>query len=109
MRICFGHQKVRLTKTYDGMNYLHDHLAKWTEAYGAKPQPEWVHLFCHTLEVIPMNWYLETKLRHGTKEWVVLHQGFLMRFCFEDGFKSIDEAFQEVKTTILGSSRYNST
>jgi len=78
-----------------------NHLAKWTKVYGAKPQPEWVHLLCHTLDVIPMNWYLEMELRHGTEEWEVLKQGFLMTFTFVDGFECIDEALQEVKASIF--------
>lgn len=86
MRVCFGHLKVRLTKKYDGRNDPRDHLAKWTEVYGAKPKPEWVHMFCHTFDVIPMNWYLEMKLHHGTEEWDILHQGFFLTFSFEDGF-----------------------
>ena len=92
----FGHPQVRLTEKHDGRNDLHNHLAKWTEAYGAKPQLEWVHLFYHTLDVILMNWYLEMEL-HGTEELDVLHQVFLMTFNFEDGFESIDDALQEVK------------
>ena len=51
----------------------------------------WMHLFCHILDVIPMNWYLETKLRHDTEEWDILRQGFLMTFNFKDGFECIDE------------------
>lgn len=65
---------------------------KWTKAYGMEPQLEWVHLFCHTLDTIPMNWYLEMQFCHGTMEWDILREGFLMTFSFEDGFKSIDEA-----------------
>jgi len=45
MRISFGHPKVRLTEKYDWRNDPHDHLAKWIDIYGAKPQLEWVHLF----------------------------------------------------------------
>jgi len=67
-------------------------LAKRTQAYGEKPQPKWVHLFCHTLDAIPMNWYIETEFCHGTGEWDVLREGFMMTFSFEDGFHSIDEA-----------------
>jgi len=70
-------------------------------AYGEKPQPEWVHLFCHTLDVIPMNWYIEIELRHGTGEWDVLHEGLLMTVSFEDGWDSIDEVLQEVKVAIF--------
>ena len=69
--------------------------------YRAKPQPKWVHLFCHTLNVIPMNWYLEMELHHGTEEWDFLGQGFFMTFNFKDGFESINESLQEVKTTIF--------
>jgi len=57
-----------MTEKYDGKDDLYAHLAKWAQDYGTKPQSEWVHLFCHTLDVIPMNWYLETELCHGSVE-----------------------------------------
>lgn len=44
-----------MTDKYDGKDDLSAHLEKWAKAYGAKPQPEWVDVFCHTLDVIPMN------------------------------------------------------
>ena len=49
-----------------------------------------------------MNWYIETELCHGTGEWDILREGFMMTFSFEDGFDSIDEALQEVKAAIFG-------
>jgi len=48
-----------------------------------------------------MNWYVETKLHHGTGESDILCEGFTMTFSFEDGFDSIDEVLQEVKATII--------
>jgi len=48
-----------------------------------------------------MNWYLETELCHGTTEWDILREGFLLTFSFEDGFESVDEALQEVKAVIF--------
>lgn len=77
------------------------HLAKWTQAYGENPQPKWVHLFCHTLDVIPMKWYIEIFLCHGIAEWDTLHEGFMMTFSFEDGWDNIDEVLQEVKEAIF--------
>jgi len=65
----FGHPKVRLTEKYDGRNDICNHLAKGTKVYGTKPHWEWVHLLYHTLDIIPMNWYLETELYHNTMEW----------------------------------------
>jgi len=58
-------------------------------------------LFYHTLDVIPMNWYLKIELYHEKLEWDILRQGFLMTFSFEDGFECIDEVLQEVKETIF--------
>jgi len=74
---------------------------KFTNVYGLELQPEWVHIFCHTLDVIPMNWYLQIELYHGMNEWDILRQGFLMTFSFEHGFECIDEALQEVKAMIF--------
>ena len=36
-----------------------------------------------------------------TMEWVVLKDGFLLTFRFEDGFVSINEALQEIKEVIF--------
>lgn len=57
-----------------------------------KTKLEWVHIFYHTLDMIPMDWYLEIELFHGTAEWDILREGISMRFNLEDGFKCIDEA-----------------
>lgn len=48
-----------------------------------------------------MNWYLEMDLHHGTSEWDILRESFLLTFSFEDGFECIDEALQEIKDTIF--------
>lgn len=88
-------------------------FAKWSNAYGVKAQPEWVHLFCHTLDVIPMNSYMEREPCHGTCEWDILREGFIMTFSVEDGFDCINEVLQEVKSNNIqdttGSSGSNST
>ena len=75
---------------------------KRTKVYGEEPQLEWVHLFYHTLDVIPMNWYAKTELYHGTSEWDILCEGFLLSFMFEDHWwDTIDDALQAVKATIF--------
>jgi len=48
-----------------------------------------------------MNCYLETELHHGTEEWDILNEGFIMKFSFKYGFDYIDEALQEVKVVIF--------
>jgi len=37
MKVQFCHQKVEVTKKYDTRSDPCDHLAKWTNAYGAEP------------------------------------------------------------------------
>jgi len=90
MRIHFGQPKVWMTDKYDGRDDPRNHLTKWIKAYGLEPQPEWVHLFCHTMDVIPMNWYLEIELCHVIEEWDILRQGFIMTFNFEKCFECLD-------------------
>jgi len=48
-----------------------------------------------------MNWYLKIELRHGTTEWDIMNERFFLTFSFEDGFKCIDEALQEIKVVIF--------
>ena len=51
--------------------------------------------------MIPMNWYLELELHHGTTKWDILRESFILNFGFEDGFEGIDEALQEIKASIF--------
>ena len=98
----FGKPQMCLTDKYDGQDDLRMHLTKLTKVYGEELQPKQVHLFCHTLDVIPMNWYIETELRHATSEWDILHEGFMLTFTFEDRWWDIvDDMLQEVKETII--------
>lgn len=84
MQIRFGKPELQITEKYDGRDYPHMHLTRLIKAYGEEPQPEWVQLFYHNLDVIPRNWYTKAELRHGTGKWDILHEGFLSTFLFED-------------------------
>jgi len=49
-----------------------------------------------------MNWYIETELCHGTSEWNMLREGFLLTFMFEDPWwDTIDDALHAVKEAIF--------
>jgi len=64
---------------------------------GGGSSTESVHIFCHTLDTIPMNWYLEMELHLGTAEWDSLRECFLLTFSFEDEVVCINEDLQEIK------------
>jgi len=102
MQIRFGKPKLRINEKYNVCDESCLHLTRWVQAYGEEPQPEWVDLFYHTLDVIPRNWYTETELRHGTGEWDILRDGFLLKFLFEDQWMdTVDNALQLVKAVIF--------
>jgi len=49
-----------------------------------------------------MNWYIETELHHGTSDWDILHQSFLLTFKFGDHWwDTIDDTLQVIKVAIF--------
>ena len=101
IRLRFGHVETRIIEKYNGKDDPHEHLSHWILAWGEEPQPECVHILFHTLDVIPQQWYLETKLRHGTKCWYEMEKGFLLTYNFTDGWDCINDALQEVKERVF--------
>lgn len=101
MKLFFGHANTIIIEKYSGKDDPHNHLEKWTKAWGMELEPKWVHIFFPTLDTIPMNWYLRNELHHVTAEWDVLKEGFLLSFNFVDEFESIDEALKEIKAVIF--------
>lgn len=81
---------------YDGKVDLMEHSHQCTTVWEEIPEQEWVHGFIHTLEKIPMKWYLETQLWHGTVNWADLVKGFILTFTFEDDCPCIDFQIQIV-------------
>lgn len=101
IKLRFGYVNTQMIEKYSGKDDPYDHLAQWTKSWGRKPKLEWVHIFCHTLDTIPMNQYWEMEFRHGIDEWDILWDIFLLTFIFEDVFECIAEALQEIKVTIF--------
>lgn len=82
MKLRLGYANTHITEKYIGKDDSCENLARWTKAWGEEPQLEWVHIFFHTFDTIPMNWYLETELQHGITKWDVLKEIFLLIFSF---------------------------
>lgn len=88
--IRFVHVGTQLVDKYDGQTDPREHIQLCMTTWKEFPREEWVHGFIHTLETIPQKWYLETKIQHGTRSWVEMVDGFILKFRFEDGFPCID-------------------
>jgi len=59
---------MQIKDKYHGQDDARSHLTKWIKVYGEDPQPELAHLFYHTLDIIPMNWYIERELHNGKNQ-----------------------------------------
>jgi hypothetical protein len=60
-----------------------DHVTQCIAAWSKAPRKEWTHLFVHTLDTIPKNWYLELEVHLETTDWEELTQNFKVTFSFE--------------------------
>jgi len=87
----------QLTKKYTRKDDSREHLARWTKVWGGIPQPEWVHIFVHTLDVIPKSWYLETKLRNGTTNWDEMKEKFCRCSVLNMGSNALMKHFKKLK------------
>ena len=101
MWISVGQVETEMQKKYDRETDPIKHIQLCITSWKEIPQQEWVHEFIHTLETIPKNWYLETKLRHGIMNRADLVDGFVLTFIFENEFLGIDLTLQVVREKIF--------
>ena len=60
MLITFGSINTKIKVKYDGKVDPYEHIHRCTSVWKEILEEEWVLGFIHMLEMIPMNWYLET-------------------------------------------------
>ena len=61
-----------------------EHVIQRIETWNKVPRQDWTHLFVHTLDTIPKNWYLELEVRKETTNSEELNHNFKETFSFED-------------------------
>ena len=59
----FGDDVGGVSYRYDGHTNPKEHIEACIQAWQHQSADEWVHLFIHTSDTTPRNWYIETKLR----------------------------------------------
>jgi hypothetical protein len=65
------------------------------------PLEEWSHHFIHTLEVIPVNWYVDQELRRGIAKWTTLQRNFIVTFSFEHENPNMDSTLKYIRWVIF--------
>ena len=88
----FGDDAGGMNYSYDGQTNSRSHMEACVEAWQHINVDEWVHLFVHTLDTTPKNWYTETEQRRGTETWSLLIEGFQLNFGFESKYPKIEDA-----------------
>ena len=101
MAIRFYTDKEPLQQKYTGESDPRSHIKICEQSWSDIPEDEWVHLFIHTLDTVPRNWYTETELHRGMITWLVMIDIFLLTFTFEYEYPSIDQALEIIKTKIF--------
>ena len=72
MRIRFSKERDFIQQKYSGESDPRSHIKNCEQNWLDIPEDEWVHLFIHTLDTIPRNWYTKTELRRVTITWPVM-------------------------------------
>src|SRR5277367_1396628 len=101
MTVRFSNNRECPQQKYTGDSDPKSHIQRCEQNWLDIPRDEWVHLFIHTLDTVPRNWYTETKLCRGTITWPHMIDSFILTFSFESDFPSIDHALQIIRTKIF--------
>ena len=63
MKIRFGETSEYVSGQYNGMNDPREHILTCGYVWNELPREAWPHMFIHTLDIIPKNWYIQLELR----------------------------------------------
>ena len=69
MVVLFGDLEVYHAGRYDGWNDSTGHLIECQTLWALRPRDEWVHAFVHTLEEMPISWYVAAELHRTITTW----------------------------------------
>ena len=101
LMIIFGEDAGGMDYRYGGQTNPRIHIEACVQAWKHRNVDERVHLFVHTLETIPKNWYTETELHRGTKNWPLLIEGFQLTVGFDSEYPEIDDALEIVRLKVF--------
>ena len=101
LAVRFGIDAGGMSYWYDGHTNPIIHMEACVQAWQHRNANEWVHLFVHTLDTTPMNWYTKIELRRGTKSWSLLTEVFHLTFGFELEYPKIEDALGVIRMKLF--------
>ena len=101
LMIRFGQKLGELECQYNGEIDPRIHVEFFTKKWQHRSADEWVHLFIHTLDTNSRNWYTETELRRGIKNWSLMVGEFELTFNFDSNYPEVDDVLESIKERIF--------
>lgn len=59
MTVKFGKVVESIAEPYSGLNDPREHILTCGYVWNELPREVWTHMFVHTLDTIPRNWYIQ--------------------------------------------------
>ena len=97
MTIKFGEDHGTIVEHYSGITDPSEHILTCGYVWNELPKKVWPHMFVHTLDIIPKNWYIQLELRRETVSWEGLTSNFIHTFSSYEDDVMIDTALQLAK------------
>lgn len=94
MSVRFGNVAESFTKYYSGPTDLREHILTCGYRWNEVPKDVWTHMFIHTLDQIPRNWYIQLELRRETVSWEEMASSFVHTFSAYEGDLMMETALQ---------------
>jgi hypothetical protein len=101
LQVKFKTKTKYILQKHIGLILPTDHLTQCTTTWSLVPKHEWTHLFVHTLDTIPKNWYIELEVCRGITDWEELTCNFKVTFSFENDAPLVDTTMKMIKNKIL--------
>lgn len=101
MTIRFGTITEGITEHYSGLNDPREHILTCGYIWNEVPRDIWTHMFVHTLNTIPKNWYIQLEMRRETVSWEALTSNFVHTFSAYEDDLMVETALQLEKEKIF--------
>lgn len=101
MIVRFGVVAESIIEHYSRLTDPREHILICGYVWNELPREVWTHMFVHTLDAIPRNWYVQLELHRETISWEGLTSNFIHTFSTYEDDLMVDIALQLAKEKIF--------
>jgi hypothetical protein len=101
MQVRFSTKVEYIAQKYTWVSDPTNHAEQCKNIWSLISKKEWTHIFIHTLNTIPKNWYLELEMCRETTNLDQLIQRFKVKFNFEHESPFVDASLQVIRSNMF--------